>query len=330
MSAPFSANWPSVSAMAAPLVEELVAQRQALRLGVDKASGGAMIVDGGIRAAGGLEAGRRIAEICLGGLGRVRLRASTNFRQWSWHVDVHTSNPVLACLGSQYAGWSLSHGKGKEAWFALGSGPGRAVGSSEPLFEELEYRDRADRVCLVLESNTVPPDALIKEISEKCGTSEHNITLILTPTSSLSGAVQIVARVLETALHKAHALKFPLDQIVDGAGSVPLCPPSPKFLTSMSRTNDAILFAGQVQLYVNAGDDAAAELARKLPSSASTDYGRCFGEIFKAAGYDFYKIDAMLFSPARVVVSSLQTGNSFHGGDINLDLLAESFSRDFG
>ncbi len=325
-----SLDRPSVSRLAWPLVEELIQQRDSLRLGVTTTDGGARIVDGGIRVAGGLEAGRRIAEICLGGLGTVRLRASTSFEAWSWHVDVHTCRPVLACLGSQYAGWSLAHGKGKSSYFALGSGPGRAVGSSEPLFQELGYRDKSDKICLVLETDTVPPKEIIEEICDKCDSYENNITLILTPTSSLSGAVQVVARVLETALHKAHALKFPLDCIVDGAGSVPLCPPSPNFLTAMSRTNDAILFAGQTQLFVDADDDAAENLARSLPSSASQDYGRCFGEVFKAAGYDFYKIDPMLFSPARVTISSLKTGHSFHAGAIDQDLLAESFSRDFG
>ena len=322
--------WPSVSELASPLVEDLILHRDLLRLEVTSTDGGARIVDGGIGVTGGIEAGRRIAEICLGGLGTVRLRASTSFQTWSWHVDVHTCNPVLACLGSQYAGWSLAHGEGKSGYFALGSGPGRAVGSSEVLFKELGYRDKSDKICLVLETATIPPKEIISEISGKCGTYENNITLILTPTSSLSGAVQVVARVLETALHKAHALNFPLDCIVDGAGSVPLCPPSPNFLTAMSRTNDAILFAGQVQLFVDADDAAAENLAGSLPSSASPDYGRCFGEVFKAAGYDFYKIDAMLFSPARVTVSSVKTGRSFHAGAIDLELLAESFSRDFG
>ena len=98
------------------------------------------------------------------------------------------------------------------------------------------------------------------------------------------------------------------------------------FLTAMSRTNDAILFAGQIQLFVEANDEDAKELANSLPSSASKDYGKPFGEIFKDVKYDFYKIDPMLFSPARVAVSSLLTGHTFHAGKIDLDLLEKSFS----
>jgi methenyltetrahydromethanopterin cyclohydrolase len=198
------------------------------------------------------------------------------------------------------------------------------------LYEELGYRDRAEDSCLVIETDRVPPAELVKKIADKCGIYEERLTLILTPTSSLAGCVQIVARVLETAIHKAHALKFRLDRIVDGAGSAPICPPAPGFLTAMSRTNDAILFGGQVHLFVDAEDDEAEALAMKLPSSACGDYGRPFGEIFKAAGYDFYKIDPMLFSPARVTVSSVRTGRSFRAGRTDPGLLQESFGRDWG
>ena len=252
--------------------------------------------------------------------------ASTNFRNWSWLLDVHSTNPVLSCLASQYAGWSLSHGEGKGAFNALGSGPARAIGSSEELYEELGYRDSGDQAYIVIEADKIPPVEITDKIATKCDISASALTVIMTPTSSLAGSVQVVARVLETALHKAHALHFPLENIIDGAGSAPICPPSKDFLTAMSRTNDSILFAGQIQLFVEASDDDARELANKLPSSSSNDYGRPFGEIFKDVGYDFYKIDPMLFSPAQVAVSSLSTGHTFHAGEINLDLLDKSFN----
>ncbi|MGI9229417.1 MAG: methenyltetrahydromethanopterin cyclohydrolase [Gammaproteobacteria bacterium] len=324
-----SAGSLGINVLANERVARLLAGQQAYRLAVEKQTGGATLIDAGINAPGGLEAGRQIAEICLGGLGRVNFRAANDSDGWNWYVDVHSNHPVMACLASQYAGWSLSHGEGKQAFQALGSGPGRVVGSKEPLFEELGYREQADKTCLILEVDSLPPAAIAEQVAEKCGIRPEQLTLILTPTSSLAGVVQIVARVLETALHKAHELHFPLDKIVDGLGSAPLCPPAADFLTAMSRTNDAILFAGQVQLFVAAGDDECEQLAAQLPSSASADYGKPFGEVFKAVEYDFYKIDPLLFSPASVTVSSLQTGRSFHSGAIDRELLNQSFSRTF-
>lgn len=322
--------FPSVNNLAAPLVQSLIDNAVALRLAVSKLDNGATVIDAGINMPGGLEAGRQIAEICLGGLGSVKFHASTNFDKWSWHVDVHTSHPVIACLASQYAGWNLAHGEGKDAFNALGSGPGRALGSKEKLFEDLHYRDQADTACVVIEADAFPPVAIADKICQQCGIKPDKLTLIMTPTSSLAGGVQVVSRVLETALHKIHTLGFPLENVIDGAGSAPICPPSRNFLTAMSRTNDAILCAGQVHLFVKAKDVEAEDLANKLPSSASSDYGKPFGETFREVGYNFYKIDPMLFSPARVAVTSLVSGNTFHAGRIDRNLLDKSFSHKCG
>ena len=79
--------------------------------------------------------------------------------------------------------------------------------------------------------------------------SPSALTVIYAPTQSLAGGAQVVARVLEVALHKAHELKFPLERIVDGMGAAPLSPPHPDFVTAMGRTNDAIIYGGRVQLY---------------------------------------------------------------------------------
>ncbi|NKB36794.1 MAG: methenyltetrahydromethanopterin cyclohydrolase [Gammaproteobacteria bacterium] len=317
---------PSLNKLTEKHVFDMLEQASALRLGVSKLENQTTIIDAGIDRPGGLEAGRRIAEICMGGMGKVSLSASNISELWPWQVNVYSANPVLACLGSQYAGWSLSHGEGKQAFNALGSGPGRAMGSKEDLFDELAYRDRHEHAFLVIEVDKIPPIEIADIIARRCDIAPENLYLILTPTSSLAGCVQIVARVLETALHKAHALGFELERVIDGAGSAPLCPPSPDFLKAMSRTNDSILFAGQVQLFVQAGASEAEELANKLPSSASADYGQPFGEIFKSVEYDFYKIDPMLFSPASVAVTSLESGETFHAGKLDLKLLNKSFS----
>ena len=175
-----------------------------------------------------------------------------------------------------------------------------------------------------------PPVEIGEKVAETCGLSTDKLTLIITPTSSLCGSVQVVARVLESSLHKVHALGFDLSKVVDGAGSAPICPPGKDVLTAMSRTNDAILFAGQVHLFLQTGDEEAEELEKNVPSSASNDYGKPFGEVFKAVEYDFYKIDPMLFSPARVAVTAMDTGNTFHAGKIDLALLDKSFSNKCG
>ena len=314
----------SVNATAAPLVAELEERADALRVGVGRMDDGTRVVDAGIDHRGGIEAGLLVARICMGGLGHAALRSSPAFPDWPWQVEVCTSQPALACLGAQYAGWSLNF-DAPHKFSALGSGPARALAAREPLFEELGYRDRADRAVLVLETDRRPPAALSEKVSRDCGVRPEHLTLVLTPTGSLAGVVQIAARVVEVALHKAHEIGFPFDAIVDAAGSAPLPPPIDDPLAAMGRTNDTILFGGQVHLFVSCGDDLADDLARRLPASNSKDYGKPFAEVFRDYGYDFFEIDPMLFSPARVTVTALGSGRSFRAGRLDAELLERSF-----
>jgi methenyltetrahydromethanopterin cyclohydrolase len=323
-SSPAIAAGPSVNLLARPLVERLLADADALGLLVRRDDTGVHIVDAGIEARGSVAAGLRIGEICMGGLGHVHLRSGGGAEGWPTWLDVRSSRPVLACLGSQYAGWSLSATKeetGGKKFFSLGSGPARALAVKEKLFAELGYRDRADSGVLVLEVDRAPPKIVIDKVLRDCDLPASGLTLILTPTTSLAGTTQVVTRVLEVALHKAHELGYALADIVDGAASAPLPSPSSDGIEAMGRTNDAILYGGRVHLTVRGDDDAARALARALPSGNSRDYGRSFAEIFKEAAYDFYKIDGALFAPAEVWVSNLDSGHTWHGGACDMALL---------
>ncbi len=325
----------SVNTLARPLVERLLAQADALQVRVRRDERGVCIVDAGIATIGSIEAGLLIGEICMGGLGQVRLRPGA-LEGWPTWIEVQSAQPVLACLGSQYAGWSLAASKeetGAKKFFSLGSGPARALAGKEKLFAELGYRDPAIDLAsadagaasktgvLVLEVDRAPPKIIIDKLLHDCALSPAGLTLILTPTTSLAGTTQVVARVLEVALHKAHELGFALGNIVGGSACAPLPAPSPDGVQAMGRTNDAILYGGRVHLTVRGDDSAARVLARQLPSKNSSDYGRSFADIFKAAGYDFYKIDAALFAPAEVWVSNLDSGNTWHAGSLDMGLL---------
>ena len=150
-------------------------------------------------------------------------------------------------------------------------------------------------------------------MAKACKLPPERLTFIYAPTSSLAGTVQIAARCLEVALHKAHELHFPLDHIIDGIATAPLPPPAPSFVEAMGRTNDAIIYGGRVQLFVSGDEKEAKALAEQLPSLKSKDYGKPFADIFAAVKGDFYAIDRMLFSPAMVTVTALKIGRELRG-----------------
>ncbi len=311
----------SVNQLSAPIVLDLINRADALNIVVSKHDSGCSVVDAGINCEGSAEAGKVIAEICMGGLGNVSLVQDNRFKGFGDGIYVDSKHPVESCLGSQYAGWALSHDK----FFSLGSGPARALAQREEVFKDIHYQDAGESTCLVLETDQVPPNEVIEKILHDTGLAAEHLTIILTPTTSLAGTVQIVGRVLEVALHKAHTLHFDLDNIVSGSGLAVLPPVSKDFMIAMGRTNDAILFGGFVELVVKGSDAAAEKLANELPSSASKDYGKTFAEVFKFYEMDFYKIDPMLFSPAQVKVTNQETGSVFEAGQLNNALIAKSF-----
>jgi len=314
----------SVNALSERLVARLVEGAARLSVDISRTADGTVIADAGVAAPGGVEAGLLIARICMGGLGRVARRMSGDADPlWPTLIEVHTSNPVLACLGSQYAGWSLSATKeqtGGKKFFSLGSGPARALAAKEPLFGELGYRDRHDSGALVMEVDRLPPQVVIDKVVRDCGLAPERLTIAVTPTHSVAGTVQVVARVVEVALHKTHVLGVDLHEIVEGSGTAPLPPPAPDGIQAMGRTNDAILYGGRVHLTVK-HDEVARRLAAELPSSNARDYGRPFADIFTSFNYDFYQIDPALFAPAEVWVSSLESGATWHGGKVDGALL---------
>ena len=210
-------------------------------------------------------------------------------------------------------------------FFAMGSGPLRAKAQVErELFAKLGYREDAARGVLVLEARTLPGDDVAAWVAGKAGVAPGALTFAVAPTASLAGGVQIVARVLETGLHKMDAIGFDVRRVVSAMGTAPLAPTARSDMRAIGRTNDCILYGGQARYVVHAEDDELADLAERLPASASTDYGTPFYDIFKRYDHDFYKIDPMLFSPAEVWLTSAISGRTFHAGRLNPDVLRDS------
>jgi methenyltetrahydromethanopterin cyclohydrolase len=310
----------SLNANAQAIVETMIRDAERLRISVSKGSLGETLIDAGAKVTGGIEAGLRLAEIAMGGLSTITAAMDRSTPRWPYTIGVRSSQPVLACLASQYAGWNLS----SDGYFAMGSGPARSIARVEPLFEALSYRDKAKSAVLLLETDKPPPAAVVDKVAKATKLKPNALTFLYAPTQSLSGAAQIVARSLEVALHKANDLKFPLADIVDGMATAPLPPPHPDFLTAMGRTNDAIIYGGLVHLFVTGPAQTAKALAEKLPSRTSRDYGKPFAEIFKQFRGDFYAVDPLLFSPAEAIVTAIDSGETFRAGGRDLKLLERS------
>lgn len=286
--------------------------------------GDGRVIDAGVRVRGGFEAGLMLARASVADLAEISIVPGRIGQIAIPVVAMHTSHPVAACMASQYAGWQIK----LDGYFAMGSGPMRAAANKEELFQDIGCAEAPTCAVGVLETNELPPEPVIRLIADACGVSPNAVTLIVARTASVAGGVQIVARSIETALHKLHALSFDLHRVVGGFGTAPLPPVARDDMAAIGRTNDAVLYGAEVTIIVRGDDQSLMEVGAKLPSSESKDYGERFADIFKKHDHDFYRIDPMLFSPASICIQNIDSGCVHCFGCVNHDVLGRSFFED--
>jgi methenyltetrahydromethanopterin cyclohydrolase len=318
----FSMNALSVNQLAYKLAQKLLVNPELYGVVVSKSTAGAVIIDAGVKAPGGFEAGKVLTELCLGGAGRVdcgfKLYGEIDFPS----VTVTTDFPAVACLGSQFAGWRIK----EEDNIAIGSGPARAIAlKPKEVYEEINYTDPCDKTVIVLESNQLPTDILIEKVTKACNVAPENLIVAVAPTASIAGLTQVTGRVVEVGIHKLKTVGLDPKCIKYAMGYAPISPSGPDFEVAMARTNDAILYGGTVFCAVEYDDEAKLqEIVNQTPSMMSKDYGKPFLQIFREADKDFYKIDHNLFAPAIIIVNNIKTGRTFKAGKINPKVLLES------
>jgi len=311
----------TLNARAWELIEKPLGNPGEFKAIVEELACGTRILDFGVKAEGSLAAGLLLSRVCMSGLAEISL-LNGKIDAVSWPmVQVTTDFPKQACLLSQYAGWEVK----TDSYFAMGSGPMRANAGREEIFKQLDYREQHHYAVGVLEADKLPDTQTAQEIAAKANVEPGNLVLIVAPTASLAGSLQINARSVETALHKLHELNFDISRIVSATGIAPLSPVADNALAAIGRTNDSILYGGQVTLYVRGDDESLEQIGPKVPSNSSADYGKPFEQIFRDVNCDFYQIDPMLFSPAQIIFQNIDTGRVQWFGETNENLLKESF-----
>lgn len=318
------ATYPSLNDRTLQWIEQqVVANEDDLRVKTHILQNGARVIDFGCGVSGGIEAGLALSKICMGLSAHVQLTAADRAIWNGPQLLVSTDSPLKACMASQYAGWKIAHGK----YFAMGSGPMRAKRGKETVLDRFVIGDHSTSAVGVLESDELPTEEITEQIAAECNVPTSKLILCVASTSSIAGVMQVVARSIETSLHKLFELGFDLNQIRSGVGSAPIPPVAKDFATGIGRTNDAILYGGHVTLWVDAQDDQLVAMGPKVPSNSSRDCGQPFAKTFKAYGYDFYKVDPGLFAPAVLTMVNLRSGKSFRFGHFSPEVLKESFGE---
>jgi methenyltetrahydromethanopterin cyclohydrolase len=303
----------------------MIAEPEYFDVRVSRLRNGATVIDAGAQAPGSWKAAEYFTRVTLGDLcsfsyGTWRHSENSSFASVQLGVD----RPLIACLASQIAGWQLGEGE----FATIGSGPARAVAAlaSDPYMAMTPYREEAGDVVLCVQDRRIPGEETAASVADACGLHPERVFLLVAPGACLTGSVQVAARILEQVCHKMWENGFDVGRVRSCRGSAPVAPLVDDEVKAMGRINDALLYAGEAEFWVDAADEEMAEIAPALTSKGSSpEYGRPFGEIFEAAGRDFYRIDHQVHSIGRIRLHSVRTGGSRTSGEYHHELIERSF-----
>lgn len=294
------------------IADQMISDPRKLGIAVHELQNGATVLDCGVKAKGGIEAGRLFALACMGGLADIWMSEEDYDGLKLQTVNVRTSQPRVACISSQKAGWKV---KTKD-FFAMGSGPARVLAE-----ESNTYAEDSDEAVLALECSKLPGEEVAEYVADKCEVTTEALTLLAARTASIAGSVQISARMVETALYKMDYLKINLP-LSEASGKAPVAPVKGGDGEMMGITNDMIIYGSHVSLKIKGNLDPI-----PLPSNSSSMYGVPFMEIFANAGHDFYKIDPGIFAPAQITVEDTITGAVKTAGKVNVGMIKKTLEK---
>jgi methenyltetrahydromethanopterin cyclohydrolase len=311
----------SVNKLAHELAAELIKRKDYYRVEVEKLPSGATVIDTGLEAHGGYEAGLMVTRIAMGGAGNAHLQYSDYGGTKLPSVVVSTDSPAIALFGAQLAGWKIK----PEGYTADSSGPARALAlKPKEVFQKIGYKDESDVAVILLETEEKPPDSAAYYIAERCGVEPRNVCMVLTSTKSVAGMVQISGRIVETGLFRLDVLGLDPKKVLYGAGCAPVMPVHSDPGKAMGRAEDALTYGGVTTYLVDEPEDSLRRIAEKAPSSSCKDYGKTSYEIYKAVNFDFTKVDPALFAPASISLTCAETGATFTYGKVNDRIILES------
>ena len=261
----------------------------------------------------------------MGGLGAISFAPLVLGGRWLPGLTVVTDHPALACLGSQYAGWRLD----RDGYFAMASGPGRALIRAEELYDDLDVDERAEQAVLCLETRDAPPDELAAYVAERAGVGAGR------PDAPLRADREPGrrrpdrrARGRDRAAQAARArVRRPPRGERRSAAARCRRSAARTRRRSGARTTPSSTAARSSSPWTRPTTSSEPRAAAALRRPRATTASRS-ARSSRRADWDFYEIDPLLFSPAEVRLVSAASGRSFHAGGVDAGACSSAPSGD--
>lgn len=313
----------SVNRAAVTMIKNTIANADEYQIRAWQANCGSTLVDMGLTCPGSWKAGQVFVEAGFGGLGKATYGKFEIGPYTLPSIDVWVDHPVLAVVASQAGCWELGEGE----FAQIGSGPARAVALADR-WAGHGYKDPdGSEVVVQLQTSRIPTDEVCMAVANACHLPPEKVYVVFAPTACLVGAIQVASRTVEQVMIKLFLRGFDIHSVKHGFGTAPVAPLVKDELEVMGRANDALFYGATTVLYADAPDEVIAPIVETFTFDVNSGeyWGMPFARIFDRFQRNWFAVPDLLDSPAKVIINSLQTGHSFVGGQINLDVLSRSY-----
>ena len=305
----------SLNRAAVELVDEAIDFADELGIAVHHLENDAVVLDCGVEAPGGLEAGLLLTEMATGGLASVDTRLAEVAGGVRPVVEVETDHPALCLLGSQPSMWPLDD----VGYEGRGGGPAQLNrGAAERL--GVSYEEDFDLTVLTVEGTALPGAGVAQHVAEETGVPTSGVYLVTAPLASLAGSVAMAARAAEVALLRLTHCGLDATAVQSIAADAPVAPVAGDERTALARTNDAIAFGGRAHVVAETAPSDPAALVFGADGPAAG-----FSTVLPAADWDLDAVDRGTFAPAQVTLD-VPGGATHTVGAVDPDALAAAFA----
>ncbi|MEM2896426.1 MAG: methenyltetrahydromethanopterin cyclohydrolase [Candidatus Bathyarchaeia archaeon] len=319
----------SVNKIGYEIVKGMIKNCDRLNIAIDELKNGTTVLDCGVNVPGGYRAGELAAKLRMGGLGEVHVSSVT-------YGDVSLPTAILctdfpAMIGlCAYVWYGIvpQPFDTKAEFSAWISGPGRVLAQApQKVFDKVYYRDESDVSVLVVQSRKLPNEKIADYLAERCGVSPKNLYLVVTPTESVAGSVQVVAvsGLEDTFWRLTEFYGIPYARIKQALGSTPIPPVHQKIFEIPCITpDDAIRYGGIVHYWVESvdGEDLEAIVRGMVIENYPINYGKSYYQIgghppdlhtFAKEGRGFVVGEAGIYDT--------RTGKMYKAGRVHIEMI---------
>ena len=304
----------SLNRAAVELVDEAIDFADELGIAVHHLENDAVVLDFGVEATGGLEAGLLLAEMGTGGLASLDIRLEERAGGVRPVVELSTDHPALSLLAAHPSMWPLD----PAGFDGRGGGPAQLRrGAAERV--GVPYEEDFDLTVLTVESTTLPGPDVARYVAEETGVPTSGVYLPTAPIGSLVGSVAMAARTAEVALLRLETLGIDATAVRSITADAPVAPVATDERTAIARTNDALAYGGRAHI--------VAEDAPPDPTAlifGSSDPEGPFADIFPEVEWDLDALGPDTFAPAEVTLDVVG-GETHSVGRLDETALIESF-----